>query len=202
MNPAQRECIVCGESERSFILTVRNNGVSRRLCTDCLLKEHRELFCSICLNTFDAVPPPQARIKCLNCPAIIHLSCSPHPPPSSSAASSSSVAPPASSFTCPPCSIPNFSFFPKSSRDNEDVPETPLNADSAMALIAAAKISGDSMFKAVKHLKQEVVNKVVAARVAKVKAKDALENLQLLVLRQKASESKTPNSNKRKIDDR
>ncbi|KAG7582311.1 hypothetical protein ISN44_As08g019180 [Arabidopsis suecica] len=199
MNPEQnqRECIVCREKEPSFIHTVSKTGVFRRLCTDCLLKEYRELFCSVCFNLFDNAVPPQARIICGNCLSSTHLSCSPQPPSSSTAASSSSSAPPpASSFTCQPCSNPNFTFFPKS-RVNDDVPEeTPLSAESAMALIAAAKISVANMNNLVALLKDEARKKIIAAKAAKLRAKGALANLQDIVIQ------KNKATGKRKEDER
>ncbi|WZY73409.1 hypothetical protein YC2023_012266 [Brassica napus] len=76
------------EQEAFFTYAVRQN---RRLCTDCLLKEHRHLFCPVCL---DVPPPPEESIVCHNCPSVAHLAC---PPP-------------------PPCSDPNFSFFPTSKK--------------------------------------------------------------------------------------
>ncbi|KAG7631595.1 hypothetical protein ISN44_As03g018080 [Arabidopsis suecica] len=198
MNPEQnqRECIVCREKEPSFIHTVIKTGAFRRLCTDCLLKEYRGLFCSVCFNLFDNAVPPQARIICVNCPSSTHLSCSTQPPSSSAASSSSSAPPPASSFTCQPCSNPNFTFFPKS-RVNEDVPdETPLTTKSAMALVAAGNISVANMNKAVALLKEEALKKIIAAKTAKLRAKGALTNLQDIVIRQ----SKV--TGKRKEDER
>ncbi|CAF2154471.1 uncharacterized protein BNACNNG16800D [Brassica napus] len=178
MNPEQnpsRQCAACGEQEAFLTYAVRQN---RRLCTDCLLKEHRHLFCPICL---DVPPPPEESIVCLNCPSVAHLACPPPPPP------------PSSSFTCPPCSDPNFSFFPKSNPDQE----------SADALVAAAKISAALMNNEAAELKKEAHKKIFAAKEAKMRAKEALGNLQDLVLKQKASEKKNsnnanPNPNKRK----
>uniref|UniRef100_A0A1J3CQ80 Uncharacterized protein n=1 Tax=Noccaea caerulescens TaxID=107243 RepID=A0A1J3CQ80_NOCCA len=200
MNPEQnrRQCAVCEESEPSFIHTVSNNGVFRRLCTDCLLREHRKVFCPVCLDVFDGCLPPGDGITCLNCPSITHHSCSP-PPPSSFAASSY-----VSSFTCPPCSDPNFSFFPKShvqsSENDADGSGTLLDTKSAKALVAASKIAVVSMTDAAAKLKEEAVKKILDAKIAKMKAKDALGNLQDIVLREKASENS--NLNKRKNSDR
>lgn len=69
-----------------------------------------------------------------------------------------------------------------------------------MALVAAAKISVAIMSSAVAQLKDAAYNKIIAAQTAKLKAKAALENLQDLVIRQKASQNVTPS--KRKNDDR
>ncbi|CAA7051241.1 unnamed protein product [Microthlaspi erraticum] len=200
MNPEQnrRQCAVCEESEPSFIHTVSNSGVFRRLCTDCLLREHREIFCPVCVDLFNGCLPPDDGITCVNCPSIAHRSCS--PPPSSFAASSSSVT----SFTCPTCSDPNFSFFPKShvpsSGNGTDGSGTLLDEKSAKALVAASKIAVVSMTDAAAMLKEEAVKKILDAKMAKMRAKDALGNLQDIVLRQKDSENSNPN--KRKNSDR
>ncbi|KAH0943511.1 hypothetical protein HID58_003148, partial [Brassica napus] len=128
-----------------------------------------------------SLPHLRQSIVCLNCPSVAHLACPPPPPP------------PSSSFTCPPCSDPNFSFFPKSNPDQE----------SADALVAAAKISAALMNNEAAELKKEAHKKIFAAKEAKMRAKEALGNLQDLVLKQKASEKKNsnnanPNPNKRK----
>ncbi|ESQ48179.1 hypothetical protein EUTSA_v10022081mg [Eutrema salsugineum] len=207
MNPEQnrRQCAACGEPEPLFTHTVHKNSGFRQLCTDCLLKEHRELFCPVCLNVFVDVPPPQARIICLNCPSITHLDC--YRPPSSSAASSSSATP---SFTCPPCSDPNFSFFSSKFRppssdqsgeiNNDDGSESIVEYESATALIAAANIAAVNMNNAAAHLKKEAVRKILEAKLAKKRAKEAMVILHDLVLKQKASEKGNPN--KRKASDR
>ncbi|KAL0837375.1 hypothetical protein Bca101_089265 [Brassica carinata] len=127
-------------------------------------QEHRNLFCPICLD----VPPPEESIVCLNCPSITHLDCPPRP--------SSSASP----FTCPPCSEPNFSFFPKSSHS------TVLDQESADALVAAAIISAFLMNNEAAELKKEAHKKIFAAKEAKRRAKEALANLQDLVLKQKS----------------
>ena len=157
MNPEQnpsRQCAACGEQEAFFTYAVRKNKNLRRLCTDFLLKEHRNLFCPICVD----VPPPEESIVCLNCPSAAHLACPPPPP---------------SPFTCPPCSDPNFSFFPKSKPDQE----------SADALVAAAKISAFLMNNEAAELKKEAHKKIFAAKEAKRRPKEALGNLQGLVLK-------------------
>ncbi|KAL0719303.1 hypothetical protein Bca4012_068627 [Brassica carinata] len=183
MNP-ERECAACGEQEAFFTHAV---NAHRRLCTDCLLKEHRNLFCPICLD----VPPPQEEsITCLNCPSITHLHCPPPPPPTP--------------FTCPPCSDPNFSFFPKSHGDGG---ETVLDQESANALVAAANISAVLMNNEAGELKKEANKKILAAKEAKKRAKEALGNLQDLVVKQKAaalenSNNNNPNNKKRKNSDR
>jgi len=169
MNQEQnlRQCAACGEQEAFFTYAVRKNKNLRRLCTDCLLREHRNLFCPICLAV-PPPPPPEESIVCLNCPSITHLDCPPRP--------SSSASP----FTCPPCSEPNFSFFPKSSHS------TVLDQESADALVAAAIISAFLMNNEAAELKKEAHKKIFAAKEAKRRAKEALANLQDLVLKQKS----------------
>jgi len=141
MNQEQnlRQCAACGEQEAFFTYAVRKNKNLRRLCTDFLLKEHRNLFCPICVD----VPPPEESIVCLNCPSVAHLAC---PPPAPSP------------FTCPPCSEPNFSFFPKSSHS------TVLDQESADALVAAAIISAFLMNNEAAELKKEAHKKIFAAK--------------------------------------
>ncbi|XP_021897913.1 uncharacterized protein LOC110814673 [Carica papaya] len=179
------ECGACGLAERWLLHSVRQRGVYRRLCTDCVLKSHQGLFCPLCLNVFeDSPPPPNARLICLNCPSITHLSCSP--------SSSSS-----SSFLCPPCSKPNFSFFPICS----SVPDSALDRhsgqrvidkNSAKALLAAAKISGISMTKAAVVARVEAERRVKEAALAKKRAREALEKLAHLAASDKAANKESP----------
>ncbi|XP_010551115.1 PREDICTED: uncharacterized protein LOC104821812 [Tarenaya hassleriana] len=156
----RRECDGCGTTEAAMIHNVRERGILRRECTDCLLKSHNGLFCPVCLQVFEGiVPPPSSRLICLSCPSITHLSCS---DPSSS-----------SSFTCPPCSDPLFSFFPVS-------PSSPLDKQSAKALVAAAKISALSMSKAEALAKNEADKRVREAAFARKRAQEALLHLNSL----------------------
>ncbi|MBA0681667.1 hypothetical protein Goari_023453, partial [Gossypium aridum] len=127
------------------------------------------------------------RLICLKCPSISHLSCS-----------SASLSP--SSFTCPPCSNPNFSFFnltptkkPKSTPDhppgstldgdddnNKTTNTRVIDKEAAKALLAAAKIAAASMTKAAAVAKVEAERRVKEATLAKKRAKEALERLALL----------------------
>ncbi|KAF8089458.1 hypothetical protein N665_0505s0008 [Sinapis alba] len=187
---SQRQCLACEELEPSFTLTVIKDNVFRRLCTDCLLKEHRNLFCSVCLDVFVTVPPPEATTICHLCSSTTHLNCAP-PPPSSSSSSNDYR------FTCPPCSDPNFSFFPKSL--GNDGSEAVLDMEKAKALVAAAEIAVASAKNAEAQLKEEAVNKCIEAEDAKKKAKEALVYLE--DFKEKAS-GKNTNTRKRKDSDR
>ncbi|KAE8714260.1 Ribosomal protein L3 plastid isoform 1 [Hibiscus syriacus] len=167
------ECGGCGAPERFFLHNLRHRASYRRLCTNCVLKNHQGLFCPICLEVFNEPPPPHQRLICLKCPSISHLSC-----PSSHLSQS---------FTCPLCSNPNFSFFsladekPKSTPDNpqgstpeedgdddaggknDDKTSTKtrvINKEAAKALLAAAKIAAVSMTKAAAVAKLEAERRV------------------------------------------
>ncbi|XP_039072247.1 uncharacterized protein LOC120219494 [Hibiscus syriacus] len=107
------ECGGCGIPERFFLHNLRHRASYRRLCTNCVLKNHQGLFCPICLQVFNEPPPPYQRLICLKCPSVSHLSCS---------SSSSSIS---QSFTCPLCSNPNFSFFNLTSKKPKSTPEDP-----------------------------------------------------------------------------
>ncbi|XVF38975.1 hypothetical protein REPUB_Repub20aG0149100 [Reevesia pubescens] len=185
----QAQCVGCGAPERLLLHSLRHRASYRRLCTNCVLKNHQGLFCPICLEVFNESPPPQQRLICLKCPSISHFSCSS-----------------SSSFTCPPCSNPNFSFFnlspntsikkPKSTPDhhggsNDDYHNHDQNKDkdrekrvidkeAAKALLAAAKIASASMTKAAAVARVEAERRVKEATLAKKRAKEALERLAFL----------------------
>ncbi|XP_023885662.2 uncharacterized protein LOC111997755 [Quercus suber] len=186
-------CGACGSSDRWPLHTVRHRGSYRRLCTDCVLKNHQSLFCPLCFQVFDEMPPPLPvdRLVCLNCPSIAHRSCV---PPDSSAPS----------FLCPPCSNPNFSYFFSDSDPDAKTKriktedggnsslrghnEKAIDKESAKALLAAAKIAAASMSKAAATAQAEAEKRVKDASLAKKKAKEALERLAFLVLKDKDKE--------------
>ncbi|OMO58577.1 hypothetical protein COLO4_34517 [Corchorus olitorius] len=174
----QAECGGCGAPERLLLHNVRHRASYRRLCTNCILKNHQGLFCPLCLEVFNESPPPHQRLICLKCPSISHLSCS----PSYSSGSHSS-------FTCPPCSNPNFSFFNVTNKKPKSTPDHPTESDdeervvdkeAAKALLAAAKIAAASMSKAAAVARVEAERKVKEATLAKKRAKEALERLAFL----------------------
>ncbi|KAH7513584.1 hypothetical protein ACOSP7_007824 [Xanthoceras sorbifolium] len=158
------ECGACGSNHRFLLHNVRHRGSYRRLCTNCILKTHQGHFCPICLHVYDtSPPPPHARLTCIKCPSICHISC----------ASSSST------FVCPPCSNPNFAFFKVNGdaqmdgRDDKRV----MDVGSAKALVASAKIAAFSMSKAAAVARVEAERKVKEAALAKKRAREALERL-------------------------
>ncbi|XP_022721779.1 uncharacterized protein LOC111279152 [Durio zibethinus] len=185
----QSECGACGAPERLLLHNLRHRASYRRLCTNCVLKNHQGLFCPICLEVFNESPPSHQRLICLKCPSISHLSCS----------SSSSQA----SFTCPPCSNPNFSFFnvtpntsnkkPKSTPDHQggsndhdpNLMKRVIDKEAAKALLAAAKIAAASMTKAAAVARVEAERRVKEATLTKKRAKEALERLAFLARKDK-----------------
>ncbi|CAH8295465.1 unnamed protein product [Eruca vesicaria subsp. sativa] len=180
---SQRQCASCEELEPQFNLTVIKENVLRPLCTDCLLKEQRKLFCPICLELYAGPPPLEATRICILCPSIAHLHCSP-PSPSSSRSSFSYHF-----FTCPLCVNPNFSFLPKSlattsdqsgdnDDDDDDDDDDDVDLQKAKALVAAAEIVVACTENAAAQLKEEAANKSIEAEEAKKKAKEALEYLE------------------------
>ncbi|XWS38872.1 hypothetical protein CRYUN_Cryun18bG0000600 [Craigia yunnanensis] len=181
----QAECGACGAPERLLLHNVRHRASYQRLCTNCVLKNHQGLFCPICLEVFSESPPPHQRLICLKCSSISHLSCS-------------SFSSSQSSFTCPPCSNPNFSFFnvtpntsnkkPKSTPDHQegsnddddDKKKRVIDKEAAKALLAAAKIAAASMNKAAAVARVEAERRVKEATLAKKRAKEALDRLAFL----------------------
>ncbi|XP_047971411.1 uncharacterized protein LOC125214429 [Salvia hispanica] len=87
------ECQDCG-SGPILVHNVPHHGVFADLCTACLLRHKRGTFCPVC---FDIHDDTAARIMCLRCPALVHLTCLP---------SSHS-----NRYLCPHCSDPSFSFI-------------------------------------------------------------------------------------------
>ncbi|KAJ0035530.1 hypothetical protein Pint_24184 [Pistacia integerrima] len=184
------ECGVCGSNQGLLLHNVRHRGTYRRLCTNCILKCHQGLFCPICLQVYDtSPPPPHARLMCVKCPSICHLSCS-----------SSS---PTSAFVCPSCSNPNFSFFQvngDTQMNNNTATDNNTNSkgnddnkrflDVASALVAASKIAALSMSKAAAMARVEAERRVKEAALAKKRAREALERLLYLAAEEKERELK------------
>ncbi|KAL4644878.1 hypothetical protein ACB092_02G195800, partial [Castanea dentata] len=146
--------------------TVRHRGSYRRLCTDCVLKNHQSLFSPLCFQVFDNMPPPLPidHLVCLNCPSIAHCS---YVPPDSTAPS----------FLCPPCSNPNFSYFFSDSdpdaKTNHN--EKAINKESTKALLAAARIATAFMNKVAATAQADAEKRITDASLAKKKTKEALE---------------------------
>ncbi|KDP28008.1 hypothetical protein JCGZ_19088 [Jatropha curcas] len=178
----QSECGGCGGVRRWVLHNVRHRAAYRRLCTNCILKSHQGLFCPFCFEVYDESLPPHERLMCLKCPSISHLSCvpwsHPHSPPS---------------FLCPACSTPNFSFFNLDS-NNATNSGTPIDKDSARALLAGARIAAVSMAKAATVARVEAERRVKEAALAKKRAREALERLAYLAAKEKEMKEKDRDS--------
>ncbi|KAA8528164.1 hypothetical protein F0562_035585 [Nyssa sinensis] len=175
------QCGGCGSVERVFLYNVRHRGTHRRLCPACVLQNHSGMFCPICFEVYDEIPPPRDRVMCLNCPAISHLSCV-----------GFDVA---RRYQCPSCSNPNFSFFQmgpssKTTKGNDGESATAegsraINKDSAKQMMAAAQIALASMNKASAVARTEAEKRVKEAAVARKRAREALEQVAYLALKEK-----------------
>lgn len=176
------ECGNCGAKKRWILHHVRIRGIHRRLCTSCVLRLHPSSFCPICFQFYDSatVPTSSKRLTCSKCASFTHPQCA---PPSATAAAAATVGggPLSSSssnnsYLCPPCASPNFSFF-----DIDSDPNRGIDRKLAVVLLCAARISAASMNKAVIVARAEAERRVREAALARKRAREALDNLALLV---------------------
>ncbi|KAJ6889719.1 hypothetical protein NC651_023463 [Populus alba x Populus x berolinensis] len=167
----QFECGICGAEDRYLLHNVRHRTPSyRRLCTNCLLKDHRGLFCPFCFIVYEE-PLQNDRSMCNKCPSIAHKPCIP------------SNYPHHTPFICPSCSSPSFSFF-NPTRNGDSSSGRFIDKDSARALVAAAKIAAISMTKAAALARVEAEKRVKEATFAKKRAREALERLAYLAAKE------------------
>ncbi|KAF9673220.1 hypothetical protein SADUNF_Sadunf10G0001700 [Salix dunnii] len=167
----QFECGICGTEDRYLLHNVRHRTPSyRRLCTNCLLKDHRGLFCPFCFIVYEE-PLQNDRSMCNKCPSIAHKLCIP------------STYPHHSPFICPTCSSPGFSFI-NPNRNGDFSSGRVIDKDSARALVAAAKIAAISMTKAAALARVEAEKRVKEATFAKKRAREALERLAYLAAKE------------------
>ncbi|KAI3423317.1 uncharacterized protein J3R85_011043 [Psidium guajava] len=204
----QQQCGECGAGggERWLLHNVRHKAGYRLLCTHCVLSCFRGNFCPICLQVFEPIdcpPHPNQRVMCLNCPSISHLSC---------VTSSSNSN---HHFQCPFCSNPKFRFLSlgtvpnsddKRSRadgnagleaiaqgavgDDRDDVRRVIDRASAKALVAAAKIACATMSKAAAIARVEAERRVKEAALARKRAREALERVAYLTLKEKERDLK------------
>lgn len=153
--------------------TIRQRGSYRRICTDCVLKNHLSLFCPLCLVVFDKesspLPPASDRLMCLHCSSIAHRSCAVSSP----------------SFLCPPCSNPSFAFF-------DPTPKRAIDLELAKALLAAARIAATSIHKAAAAARVDAERRVKEAAFARKKAREALDGIAFLFVAKENSKKPLP----------
>ncbi|XP_059289588.1 uncharacterized protein LOC132043123 isoform X1 [Lycium ferocissimum] len=159
-------CAIC-DATRPFILhLIPYRGLQRHICTACVLDSHPGSFCPICFDVFlNNPPPPLLCLLCLKCPSISHISCVPHPHPSS--------------YLCPLCSNPNFTFFHVTPNANNNTIE--INLHLAKQLVAAATIAFESINNAAVMARINADIRVQEALLSKAEAKQVLDRLNNLV---------------------
>ncbi|XP_061367251.1 uncharacterized protein LOC133310349 [Gastrolobium bilobum] len=173
-NPAtiKGECTNCSSKERWLFHRVLVRGVDRRLCTSCVLRLHPSCFCPSCFEFYEhplsttSSASAHRFISCIKCSSLTHLHCLPSP------------SPPPSSFLCPPCSIPNFSFFPipDSNSNSNSNSNSLIDKNLALVLLCASKIASASMAKALGMARARADRTVREAAVARKRAKEALDH--------------------------
>ncbi|KAL8541957.1 hypothetical protein ACS0TY_002991 [Phlomoides rotata] len=178
--PVATACSNCGVEERRFLHQVRHRGVFRRLCTTCVLRLHPQSFCPTCFQVYPPPPPNDAVVTCFKCYSSSHSRCV-EPGPKS----------PPNPYTCPLCLHPNTPIFKLKSRKEavngkiEDFKA--MDRDAATKLLAAAKIASVSMNKAAVAAKAEAERRAKEAAYARKRAKEALEHVAHLVMKEKLS---------------
>ncbi|KAL3752442.1 uncharacterized protein LOC104434078 [Eucalyptus grandis] len=203
----QQQCRQCGAGagERWLLHNVHHEAGYRLLCTHCVLSCFRGNFCPICLQVFDSPPHPNQCVKCLNCRSLSHVSC---------VTSSSNTN---HHFHCPFCANPKFRFLSLGPLPNgndkrlradgnagleaitrgaavgddrgDDVRRV-IDRESAKALVAAAKIACTTMSKAAANERFKAEVKVKEAALARKRAREALERVAFLTLREKERDLK------------
>ncbi|KAL3814607.1 hypothetical protein ACJIZ3_015875 [Penstemon smallii] len=178
--PASTACVQCGAKERWLLHNVRHRGVFRRLCTTCVLRLHPQSFCPTCFQVYPPPPSNDAVLSCFKCYSSTHSHCVASPAPTP--------------YICTLCANPTGPIFKlKTAKDsnvviNEGEGEGEcrvMDGDAAKKLLAAAKISAVSMNKAAVAAKAEAERRAKEAAFARKRAKEALEHVAFLVVKDK-----------------
>ncbi|KAL8155651.1 uncharacterized protein LOC141665318 [Apium graveolens] len=152
-------CGQCGVDARPFLHHIHHHGLFRRLCTACLLRANSHAFCPTCFTLHD----PRAQLNttpCTKCGSVSHTLCLGENPSKEN-------------YICPLCTAQFSPIFGwKSGGSNGGI-----DRKSAAALLAAAKISYDSMSKAACVAKLEADKKVKEANFTRKRAKEALDHV-------------------------
>ncbi|KAH6783221.1 hypothetical protein C2S52_008180 [Perilla frutescens var. hirtella] len=185
--PAATACGNCGAEERRLLHQVRHRSIFRRLCTTCVLRLHPQAFCPTCFQVYAPTPPNDAVRTCVKCYSHSHSHC----------VESASVGGGGNPYVCPLCVHPNAPVFKlKSAKEANVAVVEAMNAriedcrvmdrDAAKMLLAAAKIASTSMNKAAVAQKAEAERRVKEAAFTRKRAKEALEHVAHLVIKEKA----------------
>ncbi|CAA0827258.1 Unknown protein [Striga hermonthica] len=188
--PPATACGNCGVEERRLLHHVRHRGIFRRLCTTCVLRLHPQSFCPICYQVYPPAPPLDAVATCFKCYSSSHSHCvrpaggAPHPTP----------------YVCLLCLHPNTPIFKLKSAKEANICEPSdvdlegcrvMDRDAAKKLLAAAKIASMSMNKAVTSAKAEAERRAKEAAYTRKRAKEALEYVAHLVIKEKLRKKET-----------
>ncbi|XP_073041613.1 uncharacterized protein [Primulina eburnea] len=176
-------CGNCGLEERLLLHHVRHRGIFRRLCTTCVLRLHAQSFCPTCFQVYPPIPSNDAVINCCKCYSSSHSHCV-----------SAGSTPPPTLYVCPLCINLNTPIFKLKTAKEANVEFNEGNGgfqvidrDAARKLLAAAKIASTSMNKAVVAAKSEAERRTKEAAFARKRAKEALEHVAYLVVKEKLS---------------
>ncbi|KAL1802158.1 hypothetical protein ACET3Z_030805 [Daucus carota] len=160
-------CGQCGVDARPFLHHIHHHGLFRRLCTACLLRANSQAFCPSCFTLHDprAVSrAPETSTSCAKCGSVSHSVCVGENPCKEN-------------YICPLCTSQFSPIFGWKSGGNQGE----IDRKSAAALLAAAKISYDSMSKASSIAKLEADKRVKEANSTRKRAKEALDHVAFVV---------------------
>ncbi|KAI4349861.1 hypothetical protein L6164_010408 [Bauhinia variegata] len=162
------QCSNCG-IKNQLLHNVQLRGVDHRVCTSCVLRLHPSSFCPLCFEFYDhplsstSSSSAHRFISCTKCSSLTHIKCLPSLPPHSS-------------FVCPPCSKPGFSFFDfENSSVNSNGGGRFIDKKRALVLLCATRIASASMNKAVNMARAKADRTVREAALARSMAVEAVE---------------------------
>ncbi|KAL1831888.1 hypothetical protein ACET3Z_001539 [Daucus carota] len=167
-------CGQCKSESSPFLHYIKHRGLFRRLCTTCVLRFNSQSFCPSCFSLYNPTTPLQdSTTPCSKCYSISHSSCiegllggsqvNNNPNKLNNKPNNPSIP-----YVCPLCNSPPVFRVTK----NEVI-----DKKSAAALLAAARISYDSMCKAKAVARAEVDKRGKEAWSTKKRARDAIEHV-------------------------
>ncbi|KAM3337190.1 hypothetical protein P3S68_032890 [Capsicum galapagoense] len=158
-----RECTICFVKRPLILHHLPYRGVYSHLCTACVLDSHPGSFCPICFDIFlHNPPPPHLCINAQNAP-LSHTSLA-----------SLMLIPPPQGYLCPPCSNPNFTYFPATPNHDNAIE---INLHLAKQLVVAARIVTEYIHSADNLARISTKNRVKETLSAKVEATQASERI-------------------------
>lgn len=158
LNVNLKVCGQCKTDTTPFLHYIKHRGIFRRLCTACILRFNSQSFCPICFFIYNPTTPLEhSTTPCSKCYSISHSSCiGPNP---------SSLP-----YVCPLCT-PQTNPFCQITKNKV------IDKKSAAALLAAARISYDSMSKAALVARTEAEKRSKEAWSSKKRAREAIQHV-------------------------